>query len=198
MSSKDLIISEIVHQVVEARNARKDEKHYWVEYDFNSIQSIHGINSDVELSFGFKMWDDAPNDFNVVLKINHNVMYDNEDCEAILLYHHVIGRQKKFDRETISSILDKLKEILSSLQFSIRNGIFLSKPSTIEAQIEFLQDIKFINFGEECSICKEHIINTKTECGHYLCVPCFQQIQLVEYDKRPCPFCRDHITYTKS
>jgi len=203
MSSKDLIISDIVRAVVAQKSAVVYQAHLWVLYCFTTIKSIHGINCDVHLNLGFGLWDDEPNDFNVVLKIVHSNMFDSEDCEPIILYHSVIGRYKKFDRENISSILDKIKLELSTLQFSVYSGLLVPYQSTRLAEIDFFQDIESINcVGEECPICKENIVATKTECGHYLCVPCFQNIKLIQDENhdeiRKCPFCRDHITYTKS
>lgn len=207
MSSKDLIISDIVRAVVEQKSAVVYQAHLWVLYCFTTIKSIHGINCDVHLNLGFGIWDDEPNDFNVLLKIVHSNMFDSEDCEPVILHHNVIGRYKKFDRENISSILDKIKLVLSKLQFNIYTGQFIIYQSTTLAEIDFFKDVESINcLGEECPICKEHIITTKTKCGHYICVPCYQQIKLVKEDDdedednfiKKCPICREHITYTRS
>lgn len=207
MSSKDLIISDIVRAVVEQKSAVVYQAHLWTSYCFTTIKSIHNIDCDVQLQLGFGIWDDEPNDFNVILKIVHSNMFNTEDCDPITLHHNVIGTYKKFDRETISTILDKIKLVLSKLQFDIFRGQFIIYQSTTLAEIDFFKDIESINSeGQECPICKEHIINTKTECGHYLCVPCFQKLKLVKEDEdddddeenfiKKCPMCRERITFT--
>jgi hypothetical protein len=206
MSSKDVIISDIARAIVEQKVAKSDGTnhfHLWTMYCFTTIKSIHNINCDVHLNFGFNMWHDEPNDFNVVLKIVHSNMFEHESCEYISLYNSIIGRYKKFDRENISAILDKVKLQLSKLQFSVYSGLFVPYQSTRLAEIDFFQDIKSIKYdGEECPICKENIVATKTYCEHYLCVPCFQQIKLTKDEDdneiRKCPMCREEILYTKS
>lgn len=205
MSSKDVIISDIARYIVEQKVAKQNEKYLWAMYLFTTIKSICGINCDVQLNFGFNLWDDEPNDFNVILKIVHSNMFDQESSESIILYHGVIGRYKKFDRENISAILDKVKLQLSKLEFSIYSGLLVPYQSTRLAEIDFFQDIPSIKCdGEECPVCKENIVATKTYCGHYLCVPCFQNIKLIqdedddENEIRRCPMCREEILYTKS
>jgi len=203
MNSKDLIISDIIRAVVEQKSASPDEKHLQTMYNFITIKSICDIDCDVHLNFGFKMWDDEPNDFNVVLKIIHSNMYNPEESEFILLHHNVIGRYKKFDRETISTILDKVKLVLSKLQFNIYAGQFITYQSTRIAEIDFFKDIESIKYdGEECPVCKDHIVATQTDCKHYLCVPCYQELKLVkdedddELEFKKCPMCREEINYT--
>jgi hypothetical protein len=205
MSSKDLIISDIARAVVEQKVAQHGKKHLWTMYCFTTINSICNINCDVHLNLGFGIWDDEPNDFNVILKIIHSNMFEPDTCEPIILHHNVIGRYKKFDRENISSILDKIKLELSKLEFNIYTGQFIVYQSTTLAEIDFFKDISSIKYeGEECPVCMNHIVTTKTECKHYLCVPCYQNIKLIqdedddENEIRKCPICREQILYTKS
>lgn len=207
MSSKDLIIDNIITGLKDCNIIKKpynEQGTYW--HRFSSIKSFQGINVDIDLRFYFThMTDVASAYYNVHLHITHPKIdtYDN-------LYSSRIQEPSPlsflYDREILSETLDKMKQRLLELHFSKFSGTFLTTVPVLQTEIEFFEDIPNIIFkGEDCSICLEKT-NTTTKCKHYLCVPCFQQINLIEEEnedddddehlKRPCPICRKDIFYT--
>jgi hypothetical protein len=212
-SAKDIIISKIVASMVKQRtekvsNSIVSNPVQFFNYHFNSIKSIHDINCDVYLEFRYGVVNDGSSDFVVFLGITHTDMGDyNFGIRLITLYKEKIGRYEKFDRDTVSTILDDMKTEISKLHFNVFTGEFSNTPTTILEEIEFFQDIPNVKtIGEECPVCKVVVTSTKTECGHTLCVPCFQTIKEVNIDDdddddderkiRPCPICRADMKYT--
>jgi hypothetical protein len=201
MSSKDIIISEIVTAVIQQKTEALKcvSRCYWCNFHFTHIKTFHDIECTFELSFGFG-YNDNPNHFNVVFKIHHDKMYDDDGIQ-FMLYHTSWGKFEKFDRPTISILLDKMKEELKKLNFDKLSGMFIGYETTLLPYVDFFSDIPTIKtMGEECPVCQDCITNTKTECGHTLCVPCFQTIKERKDEDgdyiKPCPICREHITYT--
>lgn len=201
MSSKDIIIKKMITQIIEQKKEKESQSsrlvsYYSCEYKFSGIQSIHDINCNITLRFCF---DRDKTEFSTVLFINHNEMFSDEQ-EEFTLYLERIGTYKKFNTETLSTVLDDMKTEISKLHFSVFSGQFINVPSTILEEMDFFSDIPSVKMmGEECSVCQEHV-NTKTECKHYLCLPCFQQIKETSdedgNDFKPCPLCREPISYT--
>jgi hypothetical protein len=202
-SAKDIIINKMVTQIVKQRTEKEahdccSHSYCSCEYKFSGIQSIHGINCNIMLRFCF---DHDKTEFSTVLIIYHDDMFSDEQNE-FLVYLDRIGTYEKFNTETLSTVLDDMKTELSKLHFSLFSGQFINKPSIIFQEMEFFQDIPSIKtMGEECPVCQDCITITKTECGHTLCVPCFQTIKKRNDENgneiRPCPICREDITYTR-
>jgi len=202
MSSKDIIISEIVSSITKQKieEVKEHQTHYWCSYRFSNIKTFHDIQVIFELGFGF-VFHDNPNHFNVVFKIVHYEMFDCRTMNQTTLYNSSWGKFEKFDRPTISILLDKMKENLKTLKFDKFSGMFTEHEITILSYMDFFSDIPSIKIdGEECPVCKDCITNTKTNCGHTLCIPCFQIIKQREDDDgdeiKPCPTCRCHMEYT--
>jgi hypothetical protein len=209
MSSKDAIIADIIRVIKEQK---EEQPRHFYNYHFGSIKSIRGIDCIVHLEIAFGLANDGdPNKFRALIKIIHPNM-DDEELAVDHLYSKILGHYLNFDEENLSNALDKLLELLPTLQFSIFGGVFLTKPSMMTTEINFFQGIEGLELkGQKCCICQEHIVNTKTKCEHYLCVPCYQEINFViqhidcgedtdddddECEVRPCPICRRDIRYT--
>tara|TARA_R110000868_G_scaffold402935_1_gene679718 strand:- start:49 stop:591 length:543 start_codon:yes stop_codon:yes gene_type:complete len=50
---------------------------------------------------------------------------------------------------------------------------------------------------DECSVCKDGMTQTKTECGHFVCIQCVTQLKKDEDNFAICPCCRQsfHIIH---
>ena len=208
MSSKDVIIADILKNIKEQQqeydepcHLEKPYKHFYM-YHFQGIKSFQGINCIFQLEFGFRLHSSNINKFRIVFKIIHPQMDD--DCKQVdHLYSNIIGQYPNFDEENISLALDDIKKLLPTLHFNVFRGDFYNSISTYTAVSDFFDDVEGLIFsGDNCCVCREVKVITTTECNHYLCVPCYQQIKLVPDEdmgeKRPCPLCREHITYTSS
>jgi hypothetical protein len=201
MSSKDVIIADII-RVVEEQIKKNPSSHFYY-YSIQDIKSFHGINCLLQLEFGFRLNPNKPNNCKILFKLVHPEMHD--DCKQVdHLYSEIIGQYPNFNQENVSLALDKIKELISTLHFNVFRGDFYqSIPTIYTAVSDFFKDVEGLQFsGNDCCICMEVKVLTKTDCNHYLCIPCYQQIRLVpdeEYDeKRACPICREHISYTSA
>jgi hypothetical protein len=205
MSSKDLIIDAIIFGLKNCsiiQNPYKQEGTYW--HRFESIKSFQKINVCIDLRFYFtNMLNVESANYNIHLTITHTQMDTYDDLFSTRI-EEPANLSFLYDREILSNTLDKMKRKLLELQFSIFSGVFITTTPKFEMESSFFEDIPTIKFkGEECCICHD-ITNTKTKCEHYLCVPCFQQIKIIqdeddedgEHLLRPCPLCREDIFYT--
>ena len=129
-------------------------------------------------------------------------MFRHCDGGQIGMFNKDIYTSPNFNEETLSVTLDKMLEILPTLKFNKYNGIFTERMPIYTSIIDFFKDVEgLVLENQECCVCLE-VTNTKTECDHYLCVPCFQQIPLVGDDEdedekeRRCPLCREDINCT--
>jgi hypothetical protein len=197
MSSKDVIIADILSQIPVPTLWTSNKSYYFG----SCFKSLHGIDISMSLSFYFKS--PTENGFQQVeisLIICHGNMF-HDNGSSYLMFNKEIYVSPVFNEQTISATLDKMLEILGTLKFNKYNGIFSTETCDIYLSVnDFFKDVNgLVLQGGECSICLE-LINTKTECKHYLCVPCYQQINLVGNDEdeqeRPCPMCREDINYT--
>jgi hypothetical protein len=78
--------------------------------------------------------------------------------------------------EVVAKILEMIR-ILKTVRFDKLTGKFLKeddKPFTVAC----------LSSAEDCPICYEKT-ETMTDCGHYLCIPCW-----LELNKSACPLCR--------
>jgi hypothetical protein len=200
MSSKDVIIADII------KNIQKDQQEYPTmcryTYTFSGFKSFQGIYCQIQLHIHFKLFIDKPNSFQIYMKITHPLM-DDDEKEVDFLYCKKIGEYPNFDEENVSLILDEIKQLLPTLQFNILLGNFNSTDHTYSAVKDFFGDVEGLVFsGNDCCVCQEVLVNTKTKCDHYICIPCYQQLKFVDDEemgeKRPCPMCRGHISYTSS
>jgi hypothetical protein len=200
MSSKDVIIADII-RVVEEQKQIKTSSHFY-SYNIQGIKSFHGINCLLQLEFGFRLNPDKPNNCRILLKLVHPEMDDQ--CKQVdHLYSEIIGQYPNFNQENVSLALDKIKQLLSTLHFNVFRGDFYESIPTHSAVRDFFGDVEGLQFsGNDCCVCLEVLVNTKTECDHYICIPCYQQIKFVDDkdmgEKRPCPLCREHISYTSA
>jgi hypothetical protein len=201
MSSKDVIIADII------RSIQKDQQEYPTmcryTYTFSGIKSLQGIYCQIQLNIHFKLFIDKPNSFQIYMKITHPLMDNYENDEVDFLYCKKIGEYPNFDEENVSLVLDEIKQLLPTLQFNILLGNFNPNDTTHLAVRNFFGDVEGLQFsGNDCCVCQEVLVNTKTQCDHYICIPCYQQIKFVDDEemgeKRPCPMCRGHISYTSS
>ena len=193
-SAKEILIENIIANITDelAENSK-------ATYLFD-IQSILGINCFVELKFVYTLG--LTNMYTIYLLIQHRDMMNDS---FITLHNYTFGTFISPDATALGLVLDSMKKRIQNLKFDVYSGMFVTKDkiSTIPTQIDFFSDIPSIKIvGEECPVCKDCIINTNTNCSHYLCVPCFQDIKYVESEDddgeqvKKCPICRDHITYT--
>jgi hypothetical protein len=75
--------------------------------------------------------------------------------------------------ESMKSLLDEFIDKLTTIQFDKRSGSFTKNDDPTE----------------ECCVCLEET-TTKTNCGHTICVPCWNQIKKIQ-----CPLCRNDDIY---
>jgi len=102
-----------------------------------------------------------------------------------------------FNKESIINSLeycfDKLKQAKFNKYLCCLEYDEISNQINIDNLLcEYLMidtDNKFKRRGDDCCVCMDKTI-TKTKCNHFICLPCFQQI-----NNRKCPICRDDNTY---
>ena len=80
--------------------------------------------------------------------------------------------------DSMRSLISEMMDILKETKFYKSTGTFIECDSET---------------GDECCVCLD-ITSTKTNCGHYVCLPCWNQIN------SKCPMCRAediHMNCTK-
>jgi hypothetical protein len=87
--------------------------------------------------------------------------------------------------------LTQLKQTLDSLKFNRMTSKFTSKPIVDWSFLE--SDTVKLNC-DKCCVCMETTTD-KTDCGHSLCVPCYDKIKLDEDCSTLCPLCREECYY---
>lgn len=193
MSSKDVIIADIYNEIKTKRKSAITRN--FLHYHFQGIKSLHGIKCTMQIEIAFHLNPSEPEHCRMLLRITHPDMCDDDGEDH--LFSKILGQYENLSKENISLMLDALLELLPTLQFNLFNGNFYPSTSNpVQLAIkDFFKDVKGLQFrGDECCVCLE-LVNTKTECKHYLCIPCYQQLKFVN-DERPCPKCREDISYT--
>lgn len=97
--------------------------------------------------------------------------------------------------EIVKLFLDKIIAEIDGFTFNKKEGLVMDK-SLIRKQIArrccFGKFIK-VEESDKCSICLDEDIQTKTPCGHTLCIPCWSKLRA----KPICPICRGDISYRR-
>ena len=94
--------------------------------------------------------------------------------------------------EIIKKFIEVILEKLDTLKFSKKHGQFINKD---QCRKQICQKIVFGKFMDtenpdnKCSVCFDHT-DTKTPCGHTLCIPCW-----IKIENKKCPICRNSIVY---
>jgi len=78
-----------------------------------------------------------------------------------------------------------IKTTLDSLRFNKKRNRFQTTPIR---DWDFLRSENVKLIYEECCVCQEDT-NTKTNCKHPICIPCYDKIKENE-DETQCPICR--------
>lgn len=118
--------------------------------------------------------------------------YENGECWYDLLFHkNFIYQHKNLSLKEVKELLTQVIQIIESLNFSTYHGMFLTmKPDEFQKEWLFKDIIKSskveYKFGD-CCVCLD-TTRTKTTCGHFLCVKCFQKLKL-----KNCPLCRHRL-----
>jgi len=139
------------------------------------INKLHGIPVHVKIQ-------------NQNLCIESDTFLDDH-CDNIVLYIKKV--------KSVKEAIDIIKE----LKLDNKNGVFLQDKDIPELSVEewadMFSDCKHIQLmGDMCCVCHADYINTKTGCGHTICVSCVHQITAIEVDDMPeipCPMCRQDI-----
>ena len=135
------------------------------------------------------------------LAISSEEIYD-DDCNEYRLYTKIlyVSREEEYFTK-IMNMLEWNKDILSNLVYDNKQGKLIDKRvSRTITEIEKIDDIRMNYMGnmisnemEECCVCYEKT-NSKTDCGHTLCLQCAMKIkeESDENDEkhRNCPMCR--------
>lgn len=89
------------------------------------------------------------------------------------------------------SDLKALKTTLDSLRFDRTKSMFTQKPIM---DWSFLASETVKLKYDTCCVCME-ITTDKTNCGHTLCVPCYDKIETDDEEGTLCPLCRQGCFY---
>ena len=94
-------------------------------------------------------------------------------------------------------------EIIKKLKYNNIQGCFQLEDDVETDQVEYYLEI-FKGFSQvefiinNCCVCQE-AVKTKTDCNHYLCLSCADQIKPIKddngFNEIPCPICRENIVY---
>jgi hypothetical protein len=121
---------------------------------------------------------------------------DSEEGDSWEYFRHYF--KCKSSSVKIAEHLKSMIEIIDTLQFNtITNK--LCTPETVHLQNSisefFTMSNAFVSPADKCCVCLNDT-NYKTNCNHTICVPCADQIRVVESDydlSVPCPCCRANI-----
>lgn len=162
------------------------------EYENNTLFKVEFINHNINKIGGLK-WLNIDFEFisnNIFGKLQyyictniwfHTIDLDikDDDGDAISLRQLInTGRSNGIPtkEEVVAKILEMM-HILKTVRFDKLTGRFLKeddKPFTVAC----------LSSAEDCPVCYEKT-ETMTDCGHYLCIPCW-----MELNKSACPLCR--------
>lgn len=117
----------------------------------------------------------------LVLDTAKGCIMEDEDEE---LHDHTYWRSPLDPTDLKTSV----KTTLDSLRFNRKKNKFETTPAY---DWDFLQseNVKLNYTYEECCVCHE-TTESKTTCGHTLCIPCYDQIRVDSDDDTLCPLCR--------
>ena len=156
------------------------------------IKTLDGIKCDVQLILSdtyFKMvkGTEKPNCW--FLKI--------ETMKSCVLAANGTGyKEHKYYLENLETItdLEEIKDILQSLRFNRFENRFQS----IEAiDWSFLESDTVKLKYDTCCVCYEKT-SARTNCGHILCIPCFDKIPENPDSETLCPLCRQDCLYEEA
>lgn len=104
--------------------------------------------------------------------------------------------EQPLTEELVKLFLDKIIAEIDGFTFNKKQGLVMDK-SLIRKQIarrccfgKFMKDEP----SDKCCVCHDEGIQTKTPCGHTLCIPCWSKLRA----KPLCPICRANISYRRN
>lgn len=160
---------------------------YLLEID---IQSIDGIKCSVNI---YK----NPND-TLRLRVESIRFYDGNGEYAYFdksFNHSTFQEIKKgIDMKTdidlyLHTTVPLLLSTINELKFNKKECVFVTSQSCCNSSPNVKLDF------DTCCVCHENIKGKfKTECGHSLCIPCWDEIKEIN-DEIPCPLCCQDISF---
>jgi hypothetical protein len=125
-----------------------------------------------------------------------DIFEDSDSCMHVKIFREV--RQCQCVDETLRHFVG----ILDNLEFDIKTGKMVHKSSVISSfdMNQVIFDLWNIDVDLNCCVCGERT-DTKTKCGHRLCIPCWASNNTTFYldsnddddDNPKCPMCRRNV-----
>lgn len=118
------------------------------------------------------------------------------ECQFIWFHTESDGRMEDcVIAEQIMDCIEKCETEINGLFQERRTGAWVNINNDEEVQTCRLIDLtikafahaKYNPYGEPCCVCNE-ITDTKTRCGHHLCMDCWERLE-----KLVCPMCREDV-----
>ena len=163
------------------------------------IDELDGIRVSVEIRK--VIWHDKTEHYylNVRLEDVHDIDDVHLNCEYSLFHSE--------DLKTLDKTLIFTKIFCENFVVDLINGRFVTKSlneseSRVKLALFFAKNPRVKVCMDECCVCKDTITETKTSCGHYVCIRCISKLPKNEdaddYDPngdelgihRKCPMCR--------
>ena len=139
---------------------------------YHDVEHIDGIEMDIDIYFWRydPSFEDTPY-HEIIAKIR---FLNVHECDCVFYKVkeesiHTDRRKGHPSTESITSLVNEIFYILKETKFNKYSGTFI--------------DYNF-GGGEECCVCLE-ITSTKTNCGHHMCIACWNQV-----NNQRCPICR--------
>jgi len=149
------------------------------------IKTLDGVKCDVRLlNFKGKCGcgtdcTDAPQWILKIETIKCCVMGDDGDLSEHEYYGYKIES------------LEKVKDILQSLRFNKFENRF---QTITPIDWSFMESDTVKLKYDTCSVCLDKTVS-KTDCGHYLCLPCYDKITENKDSETICPQCREFCMF---
>jgi hypothetical protein len=133
--------------------------------------------------------------------IRNEIMIDSEEHGKMLTYKHTLkitthkdcmSERGSFDEHVYwgrNFEFHNIKKELDSLRYNRMESKFERKRRhKVDWSLLETETVKMKKY-DMCSVCHE-TVNTKTDCGHTICIPCFDKIKHGDEGETVCPCCR--------
>lgn len=158
-----------------------------IEYHFQTIKKIDDIKVDARIEYEVNLDDDELIEFSYIKFIIDSRSIHDDTYEPINYYERVMLYKNKINIEynEIDKILEDIKLLLIKLKFDKITSKFKTINVVEPFEDKYLDD----ELIDECCVCLDKT-NMKTNCGHYLCVLCWDNLK-----NKDCPMCREEEIY---
>jgi hypothetical protein len=132
--------------------------------------------------------------FLLVVRVN-DIFQDTDSCEHLKIFHEVGWG------ECVDENLRLFVRILDEIEFDKKSGTMVPKSSVNNSfdMNQVIFDLWNIDEDLNCCVCNDRT-DTKTKCGHRLCIPCWASNNTAYYedsnddeDNPKCPMCRRNV-----